>query len=463
MKQEVTRFIKKHHLLEPHKTVLVGVSGGPDSMALLHYLKKLREDLNLKLIVLTIDHQLRGRTSIEDSDYVEAMCLKWNIQCDRTALDVSAHKKEHQVSTQVASREKRYHFFEEKMIEYQADYLALGHHGDDQAETMIMRFVRSATSNALSGIPEKRSFATGFIIRPLLSVTKATIVDYCETHGIHPRIDPSNEDTSYTRNFYRKRLMPLIKQENSNIHATMQHLSESFAADECFLKSEAVKMEQGVVHYNQEKSQASFEIKVFKSYPLSLQRRCYHLVLECLYSNLPENISYVHEGIFFNLLEDSQRNSQVDFPSDLIIEKSYDHIEFSFKKEIDDDDFKKVLDIPGELKLPDGEVIKAFCTNRVSDQGKYSFICDVNKHSLPLHVRTRKPGDRMKWKGLSGSKKLKDVFIDLKIPRAARDNWPIVTDNNGDILWLVGLRKNNQGNNGKDSVRIQLEYGKKNG
>lgn len=461
MEQEVTRFIKKHHLLAQNKTVLIGVSGGPDSMALLFFLLQLRKEWNLKLTVLTIDHQLRGEESSRDSDYVEDVCLKWDVKCDRVSLDVNAYKEKHHLSTQVAAREKRYQFFEEKMKEYNADYLALGHHGDDQVETMMMRFVRSASSNALSGIPVKRPFVTGTIVRPLLCVTKTAILAYCEDNHIKPRTDPSNMDPTYTRNFYRKYLIPIIKEKNNNIHTTMQHLSESLETDELFLKSEAIKMARNVLVYGAEEKQASFEINVFKSYSVSLQRRCYHLVLEYLYDNLPENITYVHEDIFFNLLRDSQSNIQVDFPHNLIVERSYDHMLFSFKTPLGDEvDFKEVIRIPGEVRLPNGAKIKASFTDLVHDKGKHSLVCDIDKRLLPLHIRTRRPGDRMNWKGLSGSKKLKDIFIDLKIPRKDRDNWPIVTDNNGEILWLVGLRKSVQDNSSESSIQIQLEYEK---
>src|SRR5690625_4801745 len=150
--------------------------------------------------------------------------------------------KEHQVSTMVAARDVRYQFFKEQMKVYQAAYLALGHHGDDQVETMLMGFVRTASTKALSGIPIKREFVTGLIVRPLLCVTKADIVAYCEMNDITPRMDPSNHDDRYTRNYFRNHIIPLIKGENDNIHATVQSLSESLQEDEYFLQIEAEKI-----------------------------------------------------------------------------------------------------------------------------------------------------------------------------------------------------------------------------
>lgn len=450
MENIVMDFMKKNELIKKNSTVCIGVSGGPDSIALLHYFVSLRELWNLRLFALSADHQLRGAESQKDLEYVKAMCEKWNVDCIDTRLDVQAYQNIQQVGTQVAARELRYRFFSEQMKQLNADYLALGHHGDDQVETMLMSFARSASTVSLSGIPMKRAFGSGFIIRPFLCVTKNMIHTYCRSHHIIPRIDPSNKDTNYTRNYFRKHIIPLIKAKNNNIHVIAQHLSMSLQDDEKHLQDEAKKMLSEVVNFNEKRQIASFEIKQFKSYSLSLQRRSFHLILNYLYNKLPENLSYVHEEIFFSLLSEERSNIRLDFPHQLQVEKSYDQITFVFPQDTKTVlPFHELLTVPGNVTLPDGSMVIASYEEKSMKGQDDVFICAAEDIVLPLHIRSRKPGDRMTWKGLAGSKKVKDIFIDEKVHRKERDTWPIVTDHNNEILWLIGLRKGRQIENNK--------------
>lgn len=461
MEKAINEFTEKHQLLKKNTTVLIGVSGGPDSMALLHYYYSIKEKWNLRLVVLTVDHQLRGKESEEDLHYVQQVCKKWGIEFISTAFDVKKYMDEHQVSTMVGARDVRYQFFYEQMEIHQAAYLALGHHGDDQVETMLMGFVRTASTKALSGIPVKRKFATGLIVRPLLCVTKADIAAYCERNNITPRIDPSNQDDRYTRNFFRKHIIPLIKGKNQNIQATVQSLSESLQDDEYFLQTEAEKMVMETVHFTKGNRQASFKINVFKSYSLSLQRRGFHLVLDYLYNKLPGHLTYVHEQLFFKLLHDDQGNAQIDFPDHLQIEKSYGELIFSFPDSVvQATGFNKVLNIPGKTILPDGSSIIANLTEDPFEEDETVLVSRVKDLVLPLHIRTRQQGDRLSWKGLTGSKKIKAVFIDAKVPRRERDTWPIVIDDHGKILWLIGLRKGIRNEYDSHTQYVRLKYQK---
>src|SRR5690625_882865 len=166
MNDRVIEFMKKHQLIQKNATVLIGVSGGPDSMALLHFYRSIKNDWNLKIQAISVDHELRGPESREDLEYVEDICHKWGISFMKASIDVKGYQKERRISTQVAARKVRYQFFEEQMNDINADYLALGHHGDDQVETILMALVRSTSTSALSGIPIKRKFAKGYIVRP---------------------------------------------------------------------------------------------------------------------------------------------------------------------------------------------------------------------------------------------------------------------------------------------------------
>jgi tRNA(Ile)-lysidine synthase len=460
VKDVVTNFIKKHQLLVPNTTVLVAVSGGPDSMALLHFFMSIQTEWNLSVIALSVDHQLRGEESKEDLEYVEKICREWNIDFVGTSVDVEGYKKEKQVGTQIAARELRYDFFADQMKKLQGDYLAFGHHGDDQAETMLMRLVRSADSSFFSGIPVKREFAGGMIIRPLLCVTKKELENYCHLHDIVPRMDPSNASVDYTRNFFRIKVLPLLKSKNGNMHKTIQHLSESLDDDEEFLQLEAEKMFKEVVQLEENSIKATVRIDDFLSRASALQRRVYHLILNYLYHNdLPKDLSYVHEEQLLSLLAKDKRNVQIDFPRHLKVEKAYNKLIFYFQEaEKELPDFHEILNVPGEVVLPNGHKIKASYQHEINSQNENTYLFLESEIVLPLHIRTRRDGDRMSWKGLNGSKKLKDIFIDAKIPLQDRNSWPIVTDNNGDILWLVGLKKRDPIPNHKSSSYIQLYY-----
>lgn len=459
MEKCVFKFINQHQLIKKGATVLVGVSGGADSIALLHFLHSSRDRWGINVIAISIDHQLRGEESLLDLEFVRDTCEEWGIPFVSDSLDVNAYKEKNRLGTEVAARRLRYQFYSKQMEAFQADYLALGHHGDDQIETMLMSLTRSASSTAFSGIPVKRKFATGWIIRPFLCITKLDIENYCKKVNIKPRVDETNFDTTYTRNYFRKFILPLIKEKNSNIHTTIQHLSETLHEDEKYLQEKASEMVQNLVDFNTKWNTATFEIQTFKMKPRALQRRALHLILNYLYNDLPSDLSYMHEEEFFSLLYSKKANTRIDFPSKLRVEKSYEKIIFRFTQSLGDEDnsFHERLTIPGKVNLPDGSVVSAQM-NSNKEQSKVTYGFYSSQVALPLHIRTRKPGDRMSWTGLNGSKKIKDIFIDEKVPIDKRNSWPILVDNNDEILWLIGLKKGNPKVTQMEGQWIQIQY-----
>lgn len=446
MKKKVVDFICDHQLMEKNKTILIGVSGGPDSMALLHLLYTMREAWNLNVHAVTVDHQLRPGDSEADVYYVKEICKKWAIPFISSAVDVSAYKKKFKVSTQVAARKLRYEVFREKMNQLQADYLALGHHGDDQIETLIMSLARTTNLHSLTGIPVTRDFSNGKIIRPLLCVTKKEIENYCKKNDIHPRIDSTNHDPYYTRNDIRKSIVPKLKERNSNLHTTMQLLSESLQEDEQYLISEAKKVVEKVITFNENSKKASLWISTFKSYPLPLQRRAFRLTLDYLYADgMPDQLTHMHESIFLSLINEEENNKVVHFPKQLFIERSYGNLFFYFKEEnsTSKEFYREISEIPARISLPNGAIVSITYVDKFleNNHDKYTYVCLEEQLTFPIHIRTRRPGDRMRYKGLKGSKKIKDVLIDEKVPRNERDNIYIVADNTDKIIWLIGMKK----------------------
>ncbi len=440
MEEKLLRFLRSHHVSLDRKNVMVAVSGGPDSVALLHLFSKWRKLADFSLYAVTFDHQLRPEAK-EDVAYVEKLCSDWEIPLEIERLNVREFQKKYKVSTQVAARKLRYEAFAELMKKYDIDYLALGHHGDDQIETMVMALMRTTNLASLSGIPFRRPFATGEIIRPLLAVTKAEIEQYLKRHDLTYRIDRSNEDVAYMRNFVRKFIVPKMKEKNQSLHVTVQRLAETLQEDESFLRSEAKRLFERIVRCAKDEKKATIEVADLLAHPVPLQRRIYRLTLDYLYETDIPQLTYAHEQSFLELLREDVANKMLHFPNDLIIETSYRTIHFYFKKEKDEPFFTSVENIPATIPLPDGGVMDITYTDRDESKLNNEYICALSQIDLPLTIRTRKPGDRMRYPGLNGSKKIKDILIDEKIPRQKRDEIFLVEDANGQILWLVGIRK----------------------
>ncbi|UOE76307.1 tRNA lysidine(34) synthetase TilS [Parageobacillus thermoglucosidasius] len=440
---EVCEFIKKHELLTPDSTVIVGVSGGPDSLALLHFFWSIRRKWNITLIAAHVDHMFRGKQSEEDMNFVKHFCQTRGIICEAVQIDVPAFQRQHKLGVQEAARQCRYRFFGELMEKYKADYLALGHHGDDQVETILMRLVRGSTSKGYAGIPVKRPFHGGYIIRPFLAISRAHIDAYCEKHQITPRHDASNDKDDYTRNRFRHHVIPFLKKENPRLHERFQSYSEMAIEDELFLEELAEDAIKKVI--KKQEDAIALKIKPFQAMPKPLQRRGIQLILNYLYKEIPSSLSSVHIHNLLAFLSRSHPSGRLDLPHGLKVVRSYDSCLLTFRKEKEDMSYAFKLDIPAVLPLPNNHVIISENWEHYPKElrGNDVFIIDPEAVHFPLRVRTRRAGDRMTLKGTKGTKKIKEIFIEAKIPLSERERWPIVEDGEGNILWVPKLKKSN--------------------
>ncbi|WP_456277128.1 tRNA lysidine(34) synthetase TilS [Bacillus sp. AK128] len=440
MEEKVQRFIDNHHLIEESSTIVVGVSGGPDSLSLLHFLAVHKDKKGYHLIAAHMDHMFRGKESAEELLFVKDYCQEIGVQFEGIQVDVASHQKEQGISAQIAARECRYRFYQEVMEKYNARYLALGQHGDDQVETILMRLVRGALGKSAAGIQAKRPFGRGYIIRPFLSVTKEEIVDYCHKHGLNPRIDPSNAKDVYTRNRFRKNILPFLKQENPNVHALFQQFSERQFEDESYLESLTVESMNTVI---KKKKQMHVEISLNEllGLPIPLQRRGLQLILNYLYVHLPSSLSFLHIEEIIRLARSNHPSGVLHFPKGLIIRRSYNICIFTFKEDTVNT-YTYFLENEDKVILPSGGMVWSETYQKYpSSTTNSTLVLDSTSTAFPLIVRNRKQGDRIQLKGINGSKKVKDIFIDEKIPMIERDQWPIVEDQNGEILWVPGLKK----------------------
>lgn len=460
MREKVIQFIKEQQLIKQDSTVLVGVSGGPDSLALLHFLSSLKQTYHLRLIVVSIDHMLRGEASKADLAYVQSVCVEWQLEFVSIQVDVNAYKIENKVGTQIAARTLRYAAFAQQMEKYQADFLALGHHGDDQVETMIMSLTRTTNLSALTGIPVKRSFSHGQIIRPFLGVTKKEIETYCGTHQLQPRIDASNQEAYYTRNDIRLNVVPKLKRNNQKIQHTIQLLSKSLQEDEAYITKAAEKAMREFVYFNEADKIVTFSIKKFNEHSVSLQRRIYRLILNYLYKELPDQLTYIHEELFLTLFGVGTSNKTIDFPNELILERSYDQAIIYYQQQAKFAEQLHILipEVPSTITLPNGATLTAKYADTRMTELPNTYFFSQGQVTFPLHIRNRKQGDRMSWRGLQGTKKLKDVFIDEKVPRKKRDEMYVITDDNDEIIWVIDLKKGKLTSQDATRPFVLLEY-----
>jgi len=438
--ENLDSLIRRQQLIKKGSSIVVGVSGGPDSLALLHMLYKHMEKLDLNVVAAHVDHMFRGEQSRAEMEFVITFCEELGITCEARQIDVKAYAIKNKLSSQVAARECRYQFFKEILGKHQASYLALGHHGDDQIETILMRLVRGNTGEALAGMKRERPFHNGYIIRPLLDFSKEQILHYCNENHLMPRFDPSNEKTDYTRNRFRKYVLPFVKQENPLAHEKFQYFSETLLEDETYLNALTEKNMNTVIK-RKENSVVEMDINAFQSLPLPLQRRGIKLILNYLYVNIPSSLSSIHIESLLSLLSQDHPSGSLDYPDGLKVIKSYQTCLFTFEHD-EDREYFHVLEIPSVVTLPNGYSISCKLTQvPIEKKGNDIFLLSQKDLTEPLIVRTRRQGDKIKLKGMNGRKKVKDIFIDEKIPLHSRNSWPIVEDGKGNILWIPGLKK----------------------
>lgn len=455
---KVKKFIQKHQLLQHGSCVLVGVSGGPDSLALLYFLKRVQKDWNLTITVAHVDHMFRGEESFAEMKYVESICENWNIPFEGKRINVpKAIEEQPGASSEAVARELRYSYFQSVMEKLQIPLLVLAHHGDDQIETILMHLTRGTTKKAASGIQVKRTFAKGLVIRPFLCVTKKEIEEYVHNHQLKPVYDPTNVMDIYTRNRFRKKVLPFLKSENPNVHIHFQRFSEWMTEDENYLMDLAKEAyNKNIVEGHDECEITS--IKDFLEVPLPLQRRCIQLILNYLYhSRLPENLSSLHIELIMDLIRKPNPSMEIHLPDEVRVYRSYEKCIFTFSS-LSITTYEYEWKRGESITLPNGD--RLFMSNDLQENLNRDayFIMDANT-GFPLYVRTRESGDRIQVKGMNGSRKIKKLFIDYKVPKRDRDQWPIVTDCHGNILWVPLLKRSAyEGEYSSNTKPIYLQY-----
>lgn len=439
MLDKVKKAIERHQLISPGDKVVVAVSGGPDSVCMLHILHRLEDELNIQLFGAHLNHNFRGIEAQMDAQYVAKLCETLNIMCFVKSMDVLKYSNEKGLSSEEAGRILRYQFFDEIVEKVGASKIAVAHNQNDQAETVLMRLLRGAGIQGLTAIHYKR----GNIIRPLLDVTRKEIEEYCNKHNLSPRIDHTNYQPIYYRNKIRLQLIPLLEESyNPNIVEGLARTAEILKVDNEFLEEKALEAFESL-KIAEKDGCLELLLEDINKLHCALQSRVFRLAAEALVGK-KEALEYKHIQSIQDLLQKGETGKKVILPMGITVKKSYERVIFTTQEEKENEKFIYQLPQEGCIYIDELEgkfniqVLEKSAINEIS-AGKYLKYFDYEKVKSVLNVRNRKDGDRFWPLGVDGSKKLKDFLIDHKIERHKRDKIPLVCD--GDqIMWVVGYR-----------------------
>lgn len=432
---KVRATLKKHSMLTGDERVLIGLSSGPDSTFLCTALATLSPEYRIALNAIYIDHGLRPDEIPAEIEFCEDLCQGLGIEFTVRRADVTGYVEQTGLNKQEAARELRYSLFEEHAKEVGAHMIALGHTLDDQAETFIMHILRGTGLKGLGGIPPVR----GPIIRPLIEIEKSDIVAWLEADGSAYMIDSSNLKDDYLRNRLRSTLMPMLREINPNIVATMGHTAEILRDEDRYLEYTVNKTMMRLITRKSHRS-----IELFSGPLATLDRVIVRRVLRRAVEATEglRSLGYVHIEEIIRLLQEGQAGDRVYLPHDIRAIKKYSTLLLTSEEPvklgqytIDSTGVKVVLreislvlsaDINGG---PEGE----------EQENSQRIVLDADKVAFPLVVRARMDGDHFYPKGFGKKKKLQDLFVDEKVPRDERDAIPVVLSG-GEIVWVAGIR-----------------------
>lgn len=469
MLEKVKKYVRKWRMIEKEDRVIVGVSGGADSVCLLFVLSELQKEIPFEMYAVHVNHGLRGEAADEDEAYVKRLCTSLGVSLYSYYENVELIAKNRKQSTEEAGREVRRSCFESTMESCKANKIALAHHKNDNAETLLFHLARGTGLRGLGGMKPVR----GAYIRPFLCVTRAEIESYLQENGIEYREDATNATDEYTRNRIRNHVIPFLEKEVNS--ASVFHMGETMEqlqlvqdylegqVAEAFSNCVAELDTSGVIQEEAfGKLHAALKQLVIKELMIRL-------------SGAEKDIEQIHVQDVLDLFE-KQVGRQIDLPYQLQAKRVYEGVKIVKKQEYTLEEIQ--YDIPiktgnqGSVSY-EGQVLQYRIfendkenENPVQKAGKYYFDCDIIQNGLI--VRTRRPGDYITIHSDGRTQKLKAFFVNEKVPQEIRDHILLLADGSH-ILWIVGMRTNcmyQVSNKTKCVLEVQMNtgvyYGRKN-
>ncbi len=437
MRRQVVDTIREYGLFAEGGRVVVAVSGGADSVALLDLLADLPE-FHLSLVVAHLNHLLRGEESDGDEAFVVRLAGVYGIPVVTRRVDVHelAHRK--RLSLEEAGRVARYAFFDEVAASHGAHSVALAHHADDQAETVLLRLLRGAAGSGLSAMLPRS--ADGRYVRPLLRVIRREIEAYLAARELSFRTDSSNTDTGFLRNRVRHELLPHLAGYNANIASRLTATAEILANDEELL--EQIVVAAFARHGSFDRAEARLCITALTTESRGLRLRLYRHALRLVRGDLAR-IGFTHLQSIDRLVRDAASGASLNLPGGSRVTKSYEHLVFTVGAgETVPAEWEVKVEGPGSYPLPGGSVLvvePAALHAALQAASPAMTFLDGEQAPFPWLVRNFRPGDRFVPLGMTGRKKVKELFIDDKIPRDRRWRIPLIFSPT-DLVWVAGVR-----------------------
>ncbi|WP_353094405.1 tRNA lysidine(34) synthetase TilS [Tissierella praeacuta] len=455
MKNKVLSSIREYDLINENDNILVGVSGGPDSMALLYVLLEIKDSIDFNIHIAHVNHGVRGEDAKSDQIFVENVARKLGLPYYTKDVDMIKYGKEKGISSEEAGRELRYGFFRGILTKLGGGKIAVAHNKNDQAETLIMRFLRGTGIDGLKGM----DFRTKDIIRPILGIDRKEIEAYIEKKKIETVLDKTNLEPIYSRNKVRLEILPYIERNfNPNIVNTLWRMSRVSSIDSEFLE-EFSESRYNIIVKNQDKHSIILDGGKLLDEHKCIQQRIIRMSILKINGSL-QGISEVQISTVINLLSTFDTGKEVHLSNniiaklsygDLVIEKGINKNNINYSYSLRFPGFNIIEDIGYSFNIKIFNMDKDFIMNK----DKNTKYFDADKVKGKLVARNRINGDRFIPFGMRGTKKLKDYFIDEKIPKELRDKIPLIVDDEN-IIWVVGYRTNDLYRVTKKTKRILL-------
>ena len=468
--------IISENLIAPMDNVILGLSGGPDSVCLFHVLLELKPVMGFDIICAHVNHMLRGNESDDDERFVAALCKEHNIPLEVRKIDVARIASGSGKTIEEVGRRARYLFFDEVAVKHGKDEtisskILFAHNEDDNAETVLFRIIRGTGATGISGIPIKRKSKLGFeIVRPLLCASRREIEKYLEESNIEARIDSSNKNIEYSRNNIRCKIIPFLENASGlDVKQSLVRLAGNAAVDKDYFDE---KIEKYISKYLNKEERMYGRLLLDRKILVDVHPAIRFRIIVKIFSmlGLDNDISAAHLSSANALIESGSTGQTIDFPKGYKLEISYQNCVFSkvtFKSESENivnksalvaiilskksnEDFAQEIVFESNKKYefqlfsmtkPDFDKLP-----NAAKSNALSVYFDLDKMCSDLDeiaIRTRKNGDRIRQKGMIGRKKIQDIMVDEKVPKYLRDEMPLLASKK-EVLWLPGLRKSSQ-------------------
>lgn len=434
---KVRHTISRYKMFESGGRVIAAVSGGPDSVCLLDILREIRDDLGIELVVAHFDHGLRPGEDEDETRFVESLAGSLGLPFETGKAGSGMGPGE--PSLEEKARHARYGFLEAVKEKFSAQKIAMGHNLNDQAETVIMRLLRGSGLSGLAGIPPCREEE---IVRPLIEITRGEIESYIEKRRLEYMTDSSNLETRHLRNRIRFDLLPQLRRYQPRIVELLGQTADIMRRDDECLKAVAEQWVRDMAE-NKDNREVQIPLSAFRELPQGLRNRVIRVVLRMTGGGL-RRVSSRHIEAVNRVAMGKRPQAFVNLPNRLIAKRLYDHLIITTAGDKVPTDFHYSLKGPGTFRLE-----SPGCTISLKETDKRALVytgisrwtafLNADKLTYPLIVRNFRPGDRFVPFGMSGHKKLKDFFIDLKIPSEGRARIPVLVCQDN-VVWVCGLR-----------------------